>query len=145
MLKKYVVGILTDPDRKRILLIDKKFPSWQKGKLNGVGGKVESFDRTPKDAMIRECFEETGLTVLSWRLFMKLIRKSRNGHVYFFFGISDQLDMAFPYNDVSEIVKVYDISNLPTRIMKNLLWIIPMATDSNNILSYCIDREVIIR
>ena len=53
-----------------VLLIEKKRPEWQAGKLNGLGGKVLPHE-TPKKAMSREFFEECGVEVLPkmWREF----------------------------------------------------------------------------
>ena len=42
-----------------VVLIKKERPKWQKGFLNGVGGKLEK-NETALEAMIREFFEETG-------------------------------------------------------------------------------------
>ena len=41
-MREYVCGFLFSPDRKKVLLIRKRRPAWQAGKLNGVGGKVDS-------------------------------------------------------------------------------------------------------
>lgn len=43
-----------------VLLIEKQRPEWQKGRLNGVGGKIEPGE-ADSSAMIREFAEETGL------------------------------------------------------------------------------------
>lgn len=56
----YVLGIVLDYDMKHILLMEKKRPSWQVGKFNGLGGKIEK-NEIAIDAMIREFKEETGL------------------------------------------------------------------------------------
>lgn len=46
----------------KVLLIEKKRPKWQEGKLNLVGGKIERGE-TPIDAAIREFDEETNCTI----------------------------------------------------------------------------------
>lgn len=48
-----------------VYLIRKNRPEWQAGMLNGIGGHVEKGE-TPINAMIRECFEETGVSVENW-------------------------------------------------------------------------------
>jgi 8-oxo-dGTP diphosphatase len=71
----YVCGFAFDA-RDHVTLIRKQRPTWQKGKLNGVGGKVETVDTTPiggtprtiaressRHAMSREFLEETGVFV----------------------------------------------------------------------------------
>jgi 8-oxo-dGTP diphosphatase len=65
----YVVGFAFDgldlPDT-HVLLIRKKKPDWQRGKLNGIGGKIGDkpsiSNETPIQAMVREFHEETGVT-----------------------------------------------------------------------------------
>lgn len=63
----YVLGFAFD-DLGRVALIQKEKPAWQKGRWNGVGGKVEE-DETPTQAMVREFHEETGVLLSSdkWR------------------------------------------------------------------------------
>jgi 8-oxo-dGTP diphosphatase len=56
----YAVGFLLDQTRTKVALIRKKRPSWQAGKLNGIGGKMEAGE-TPAQAMAREFKEEAGV------------------------------------------------------------------------------------
>lgn len=58
--QEYVLGISLSVDRRKILLIRKLSPEWQRGLLNGIGGKIE-VDETAMQAMIREFKEETGV------------------------------------------------------------------------------------
>ena len=66
-MNNYVVGFAFSEDKRRVLLVKKKRPEWQKGALNGIGGKIEEGEdtETPYIAMHRETKEETGL-VLDW-------------------------------------------------------------------------------
>ena len=57
-MKRYVLGFYFDGDR--VLLINKTKPEWQRGKLNGLGGTVESGE-APILGMVREFREESGL------------------------------------------------------------------------------------
>lgn len=63
----YVLGFAFDLDGA-VALIRKTKPAWQKGKLNGIGGKVEDRE-LPVEAMEREFLEETGINIpaLAWR------------------------------------------------------------------------------
>lgn len=56
----YVAGFALSHDRRYVLLIRKARPSWQRGKLNAVGGKVDPGE-TPRQAMAREFSEEAGV------------------------------------------------------------------------------------
>src|ERR1700690_3869942 len=62
---RFVLGFLFDPSRIAVLLIRKARPDWQRGKLNGIGGKIE-VGEVPSQAMEREFREESGLTVKTW-------------------------------------------------------------------------------
>lgn len=58
----YVVGFAFTEEATSILLVRKNRPEWQKGCLNGIGGKIEDGE-TPAEAMSREAFEEAGIKV----------------------------------------------------------------------------------
>lgn len=74
-MKHYVLGFAFSADKKEIILIEKQKPDWQKGKLNGVGGKVEEYDFDESFAMVREFKEETGVntTVIDWHKYGEMI------------------------------------------------------------------------
>jgi 8-oxo-dGTP pyrophosphatase MutT (NUDIX family) len=59
-MREYVVSFLFQPDYKKVWLIQKEKPEWQKGYLNGIGGKVEPGESF-KEAALRELKEEAGL------------------------------------------------------------------------------------
>jgi 8-oxo-dGTP diphosphatase len=69
-MQSYVLGLMFDEARDHILLSHKRRPAWQRGRLNGIGGKVEDGE-TFLQAMIRECHEETGISTegrsLDWQ------------------------------------------------------------------------------
>ena len=56
---EYVVTFLFNHDCTKVWLIEKQKPEWQKGLLNGIGGKIEEGE-TPVDAAFRELKEEAG-------------------------------------------------------------------------------------
>lgn len=58
----YVVGFAFTKDKDKVLLIEKLKPNWQKGCLNGIGGKIERGE-LPEDAMYREAKEEADIVV----------------------------------------------------------------------------------
>lgn len=59
----YVLGFAFDIDTNKVLLLEKLTPIEQKGLLNGIGGKIELFE-DEYQAMIREFFEETGISTI---------------------------------------------------------------------------------
>jgi 8-oxo-dGTP diphosphatase len=63
-MNRYVVGFAFTKDREYVLVIKKLRPDWQKGLLNGIGGKIEPGE-TPIEAMKRECMEEAHVE-LDW-------------------------------------------------------------------------------
>lgn len=65
----YVLGFLIQEDS--IVLIRKRKPEWQAGKLNGVGGKIEAGE-VPYVAMCREFKEETGGDAPNWYPFQEM-------------------------------------------------------------------------
>jgi len=81
---KYVCGFMFDNNYQNVALIRKNKPEWQKGFLNGIGGKIE-FGETIEDAMIREFKEETGFDTSydEWFPFAEITQKDE-WCVYFF-------------------------------------------------------------
>lgn len=65
---RYVAGFLFHPQHTGIALIEKQHPEYQKGFLNGIGGKVEA-QESPTEAMVREFREETGVHISRWKHF----------------------------------------------------------------------------
>lgn len=57
----FVVGFMFNKNRDVLLLIKKNRPEWQKGLLNGIGGRIEKGE-SPEEAMKREGIEETNLS-----------------------------------------------------------------------------------
>jgi len=75
-----------------ILMIRKKRPAWQAGKLNLPGGHIEEGEE-PADAAIRELYEETGLVTSSVEEVGRI--HGSNGalvHVFTIFGRSGEIE-----------------------------------------------------
>jgi 8-oxo-dGTP diphosphatase len=69
VITKYVCGFAFSPNHTLVYLIRKKRPTWQAGKLNGIGGKV-NIGESPIQAIVREFKEECGVvtTESDWRV-----------------------------------------------------------------------------
>ncbi|EYU13940.1 NUDIX domain-containing protein [Photorhabdus aegyptia] len=125
----YVTGFMFSKDKKHVSLISKLQPSWQKGKLNGVGGKIEAGE-SPQQAMAREFAEEAGIETRpeEWRLFTVLTRPDVY-QVNFLYMYDDRI---YSVNSIEkEIVNIYETNSLPDNVIYNLRWLIPMAADEH--------------
>ncbi len=78
--------------------------------------------------MIRECNEEVGIitTNLQWNRLLKLIIPN-DGNVIFFYSINDDIFLAKQME--SEEIAIFEVSSLPSNIIYNLKWLIPMCLD----------------
>lgn len=128
---EYVVGFMYSEDHTEVALIKKTRPDWQKGKLNGIGGKIEP-DELPLDAMIREFKEETGCNHKYWNFFCEL--RGDWGTVHFFYTIGALTELKTMEDEEVGIYKVADIPNLNT--IPNLRWLVPMGIDKDEVVAY---------
>lgn len=66
-MQEYVLGFAFTPKdlkgNQKVALIEKLKPEWQRGKFNGIGGKLEKDDISKHCAMSREFEEETGVSI----------------------------------------------------------------------------------
>lgn len=120
----YVCGFIFTSDLSKVTLIKKIKPDWQKGKLNGIGGKIESSDKTISAAMVRECKEETDIDIIEndWTHFF--IEQGEGWCCYFFYGVSDTEPKTMESEEVAQY-DVTEIKNLP--VIPNLKELIPNA------------------
>jgi len=124
--KRYVVGFMLDPMLSKVVLVRKLRPDFQRGLLNGVGGKVGDLrsDETAEEAMPREFEEETGGANLNWRKFLCLL--TAHSDITFFYAVGN-VYVAKTLTD--EEIGVYDIDDVMNRCdtMPNIRWCIQMA------------------
>lgn len=119
----FVLGFLFSPNFEEVVLINKKHPEWQKGFLNGVGGKAEN-QETLKEAMRREFKEETGIDIPNWNEVGVL--DGKDFKVVIYTQTSESYKKAKTMEDeIVEVVKVSEIKNL--KVIPNLKWIIPLC------------------
>lgn len=131
----YVCGFLFTHDRRHVALIHKLKPDWQRGKFNGIGGKLEAGE-TISEAMGREFYEETGMSlpVYYWERFLIMKFVAKDEVVHFFKAtlvsgevhLESKTDELVGWYKVSEGGQVLDLPTLP-----NLAWVIPMALSGN--------------
>lgn len=121
---EYVVGFLFDPTKERVAVINKLSPEWQRGFLNGVGGKIE-VGEDPHAAMVREFREEAGVEIPSWQLFAIITGKSSK--IYFYRAVGDLLQLKSMTPETVITITAAHVANC--RVVPNLKWLIPMATE----------------
>jgi 8-oxo-dGTP diphosphatase len=135
----YVCGFLTHRDEgtasQWVALIEKRRPTWQAGKLNGIGGKIETGE-SPRQAMVREFEEETGFHVDDWRCFA-ILRHNEN-LIYMFTAEHDLV----PLQQITdEAVDWYAVSIVSRpNVIANLRWLVPMALSGNKEVAVIADE-----
>lgn len=108
----YVCGLIFSADRARILLIEKRRPAWQAGRLNGIGGKIEDGE-TPAAAMARELAEEAALALAPDAFWPVAVLDGDGFRVHFFAATAD-IDTARALTDEPlVVVPVADLQGLP--------------------------------
>lgn len=126
----YVLGFAFSRDRQNVILIEKQKPEWQAGLLNGVGGKIEQFDETPTDAMVRQFEEETGVNIPSfgWDHYSTMLQRSCK--IYCFRSFTDYV-AGCETKTAEEIIAiaVKKISEWP--VVPSIRTLLPMALDVN--------------
>ncbi len=126
-MEKMVAGFAFNKDMDRVILIKKTRPEWQKGQLNGVGGRI-GVEEGKYTAMKREFEEETGVlsSEACWNLFFRLT--GTDWDVFFFYSI---MDISKCKSVTDEMVLAIDPLNMPDNMISNLKWLIPMAMYKN--------------
>lgn len=120
-----VVGFIFSTNGQSLLLMRKTHPSWQRGRLNGIGGHMEGHE-SPPEAMSRECAEETGVVIPSndWRD-VAIIDLSEEGvmlHVFM-----TRHDMVGAVAQTEELLVSVNAFTLPGNVIANLRWLVPLA------------------
>jgi 8-oxo-dGTP diphosphatase len=120
----YALGFCFMNYSTEVVLIRKNKPEWQKGLLNGVGGKIEPGE-SAHEAMVREFREETGVLIPEWEHFVTM--NFTGARVYCFKVFVPSIVPVSTCTD--ELVVVHNISdiNRTIRVIPNLKWLIPMA------------------
>ncbi len=131
----YVAGFAFDYENENVALILKARPDWQKGKFNAIGGHIEGGE-SPTAAITREWMEETHAVPVEWTMFAVLEGPTidvevdpRYGYpsfrVFFFRGNTDIKGLKCFSKD--ETIHNFHIRALPSDVIPNLHWLIPMA------------------
>lgn len=127
MIQKYTLGFLFNHDLTKVLLIHKLRPEWQKGMVNGLGGKFEK-EETAKECIVREIEEETSLKTNTddWQKVGELHSSKFAVDVMTTIYQGKEIDAI---SNEEEKVEWFPTENLPKNIMTNLSWLIPIALE----------------
>jgi 8-oxo-dGTP diphosphatase len=129
-MKRMVVGFCFSEDNQRVVMIKKERPDWQKGCLNGVGGKIEK--ETAIQAMIREFEEETGVKTKpsDWQQFAKM-RGSDWTVQYFRCFNTSYVDSVKTTTDEQVVVSEVSFDMLSDVGVSNVHWLVGLALDDD--------------
>lgn len=131
---KYVVGFAFNKEKTKVLLIKKTKPDWQAGQLNGIDGKIESYDKNPHQSMTREFLEECNLETKAtdWKHFATI--NSDYFELECFAGFFN-IDFLENYQTTTEEVILSDIQYLFdtqfSQCISNLKWLISICLDND--------------
>lgn len=134
-MKKYVLGFLFSYGGEKVALIKKNKDDWQKGLLNGIGGKINSGENQAA-AMFREFKEEAGVELLNVNMTHFGTMKGEGWSVELYKMFSDDLLWKVKTNSDEGEVGIYNTMEVtgyltgPNRI-SNLNWLIPIALELN--------------
>jgi 8-oxo-dGTP diphosphatase len=122
----YVLALLFTPDACRVVLVRKKRPAWQAGRVNALGGKVLPGE-SAAEAASREVREEAvaRVPVEAWRELVVWRDPVYRMHVLSAFHAA--ADRARTAED--QEVFLADADDLPKECIENLRWLVPLALD----------------
>jgi 8-oxo-dGTP diphosphatase len=129
-MKRYVLGFAFDEAGAQVALIIKARPSWQAGRLNGIGGKVEPGE-TALQAMVREFREEADVVTeeAEWEFYAHL--RGDEFEVCTFRTTLDGLRFAQLRSCTDEPVVAMPVysEHLGKHALSNVPWLIAAAQD----------------
>lgn len=129
-MQKYVCGFMFDEQHENVALIRKQKPEWQKGFLNGIGGKIEG-DESNEDAMIREFKEETGFDTFfrEWSPFAEIVQDDIF-HVFFFYAVGD---LSLLQTVEQEEIVILPLKELhESKSLPSIKWLIYLCLDDTH-------------
>ena len=125
-MKEYVVGFAFDHSCKSVLLIYKRTPEWQRGLINGIGGKIKKGE-LPIQAMVREFKEETGVETDNSDWIYFCLMTAGKEEIYCYYMIGGAHDATSMEDEVVRWFEVGDVNDF----ISNLNWLIPLALEDD--------------
>jgi 8-oxo-dGTP diphosphatase len=127
-MKKFTLGFVFTPGFEKVLLVHKEKPEWQKGLMNGVGGKYEPGE-SAEECVSREVLEESGLEIAAelWRYVGKM--KTETWCVDVLTAVWDG-DPAEARKCDYEEVEWVSVKCLSEKTLSNIPWLVAMCQDA---------------
>lgn len=121
------LGFIFSKDLQEVLLIRKRHPEWQAGKINGLGGKCFEGE-SPAVCIAREVKEESciDIPVQQWRFVTKLSWKEWDVSV---FAAKYEGSPRDAETMTDEEVEWFPVNEVPELVIANLRWLIPLSVD----------------
>jgi 8-oxo-dGTP diphosphatase len=131
-MKKYVLGFYFDGDR--VLLINKTKPEWQRGKLNGLGGTIETGE-APLLAMVREFKEESGIDTnpTQWVRVADLRGTAKTGEDWemFVYRATGEIPANFMHECDEGRVFPWSATSIPLSMEQTARWLVALCMDKS--------------
>ena len=128
---RYALGFAFSSDLSKVVLIRKNRPEWQKGLLNGVGGRIKEGEH-PMAAMKREFAEEAGVVTTHEHWEQKGIY-SGPGYELHVFSLANDFVVGNVTTKTDEQIMVipypHVIHEHSDQLEKSLLWLLPLCLD----------------
>ncbi|KKW28045.1 MAG: hypothetical protein UY70_C0004G0029 [Candidatus Kaiserbacteria bacterium GW2011_GWB1_52_6] len=124
----YTLGFIFDPTMERIVLMEKQRPVWQRGKLNGVGGKLEKGE-TGVACMVRETREECGINSEESAWTHIAVMTGGDWRVDVFGHIAKKAQPIVCAREDEGKVDWYEIAAIPENALSNVPWLVHLAKD----------------
>jgi 8-oxo-dGTP diphosphatase len=122
----FVLALLYSLDHHQVVLMRRTRPSWQAGRVNGLGGRLMPGE-TAAMAARREVREECGVDVAEWR--EVLVWEDAEYVMHVLRGESERAREARTVED--QEVFLADVNALPNNVIDNLRWLVPLALDAD--------------
>lgn len=127
-MKKFSLGFIFDKTLEKVLLIHKNRPVWQAGKINGIGGKIES-NEDCLECIVRETEEESGLKTAPQAWHQVATMQGADWEIAVFYCIYNGAKDDAVMNE-DQPVEWFAVNNLPENVLYNLRWLIPLCIDA---------------
>ena len=126
-MKTHTLGFIFNRELDHVLLIKKRRPVWQQGRINGVGGKIELGEESAQ-CMVREASEECGLESVTenWTFVGSMEGALWSVDVYalVYRGARDSIRTT-----TDEEVAWHTVAALPEDVLSNVPWLVHLAID----------------